>query len=401
MKSFLLFFVFLLLPVISFAEQISLKFSQVPLESFLVAVYSEILGKNYVISPDLFGYKKVKLDVSLESSDLSKFVVSYLETIGVSVSELGGIVYINKKSDSTNLMPQPALNGPAFLQTPQSSFSKMIEPTVFEPKARSPEFLCEMVVKVFSSTCSPVGHRLFLTASKKETSKLIPFLIKIDQSLPRVQVTANFVEVTTNGKEGYGISLLANTLTKSMSIISPGTLSGAFSFRAPNFQLVLDALKSDGRFKQVASPSGFVTSGDRFTVSIGDEVPTLSSIQQSNTSTGNPVQSITYRPSGVLLDVLPKVAIGHSSTPRIEASVRDQVSTFSQTTNGVNGSPTLSKREFSTSVSLDDGETIILGGLTGSKNSVSQSSFFGLPLAKTTQDDHSELLLLLTVNVTK
>ena len=47
--------------------------------------------------------------------------------------------------------------------------------------------------------------------------------------------------------------------------------------------------------------------------------------------------------------------------------LQQTVSTFGQTTSGVNGSPTFLKRELSTSISLQSGEAALLGGLNESR----------------------------------
>ena len=49
----------------------------------------------------------------------------------------------------------------------------------------------------------------------------------------------------------------------------------------------------------------------------------------------------------------------------IGLDIVQQLSNFAKTDTGVNNTPTLIKREVSTSVSLNDGDIIVLGGLAG------------------------------------
>ena len=125
-------------------------------------------------------------------------------------------------------------------------------------------------------------------------------------------------------------------------------------------------------------------------------VPTLGDIQLDNK--GNTSQAVVYRPSGVILDVVPRVVRGTNGS-RVEAVIKAQVSSFVATTNGVNGSPKLSKREVQTVQLLDDGEVLVLGGLNTSKTTNSTATFLGLPFGHGHQADSTELLLILTASV--
>lgn len=109
---------------------------------------------------------------------------------------------------------------------------------------------------------------------------------------------------------------------------------------------------------------------------------------------------VIYRPSGVLLNVTP-TAITENDHSLVATSVDAQVSSFSKTESGVNGSPTLSKRQVKTSLMLADGEVAVLGGLTGSRSVSSSSSLFGVTLANRDDDTSTDLLLLLSARVVK
>jgi general secretion pathway protein D len=168
------------------------------------------------------------------------------------------------------------------------------------------------------------------------------------------------------------------------------------TIKGANLTALLDILRTDGRFKQVASPSGRVASGALFNIAIGDEVPTLSG--QSRDNTGQVTSQVVYRPSGVLLNVLP-VAITENDSPMVSTTVDAQVSSFSKTESGVNGSPTLSKRQVKTSLVLSDGEVAVIGGLTGSRRLSSRSSLFGMTMANREDDQSTDLVLLLSARV--
>lgn len=79
-------------------------------------------------------------------------------------------------------------------------------------------------------------------------------------------------------------------------------------------------------------------------------------------------------------------------------AISQQLSDFIKTTTGVNNSPTLTKRELKTTVGLQDGQVIVLGGLAEDKTSSSRDGLSLLPSFLHTRGHESsgaEVLLVL------
>jgi general secretion pathway protein D len=269
---------------------------------------------------------------------------------------------------------------------------------VFKPTMSTPIDLCESVNRVFLNTCQPAAAAVVLT-HPQHLEVISELALQLDIKPTLVDVSATFIEVTGSKRDGYGFGLVANVLGGSLGLnLGATTDTSTITIKGANFTALLDILRSDGRFKQVASPSGRVSSGSLFNIAIGDEVPTLTG--QSRDNTGLVTSQVVYRPSGVLLNVQP-VAITQSDSPMVSTSVDAQVSSFSKTESGVNGSPTLSKRQIKTSLLLADGEVAVIGGLTGSRGLSARSSFFGLNLSNREDDQTTDLVLLLSAKVIK
>jgi general secretion pathway protein D len=146
---------------------------------------------------------------------------------------------------------------------------------------------------------------------------------------------------------------------------------------------VLKAMAQDSRVNILSTPRLMVKSGSEASMDVGDEIPTVSmtttSGQQSGGST-NLLQSIQYRKTGVLLKIKPTVY----SDNRVDIDLSQEVSKASddapsQSTAASAASPTIRNRVLTTSLTLKDGETIIMGGLMSSDNSDGNS---GVPLVK-------------------
>jgi general secretion pathway protein D len=100
-------------------------------------------------------------------------------------------------------------------------------------------------------------------------------------------------------------------------------------------------------------------------------------ITQSATSTvtSNPLilNNVTYKETGVVLEVTPRVNAGGYVTMDINQSVSDVVNT---TTSQID-SPTIRQRRLTTMVSVKSGESILLGGLIQQTDNRAAS---GIPL---------------------
>ena len=144
----------------------------------------------------------------------------------------------------------------------------------------------------------------------------------------------------------------------------------------------------------MSSPSMRIRSGASGKFSVGQDVPVLGSISYP-TGAGQAVQSVEYRSSGVIFDIAPTVREGV-----IDLSIDQQLSNFIATTTGVNNSPTLTKRALKTSVGIQDGDLIVLGGLTETKEGNTHDGFSFLPKflhSAGKENSKSEILLVLQV----
>jgi type II secretory pathway component GspD/PulD (secretin) len=115
---------------------------------------------------------------------------------------------------------------------------------------------------------------------------------------------------------------------------------------------------------------------------------------------GNPIQQVTYQSSGVLLDVTPRVL----GSGKINITLDGSVSSFSPTTTGVSGSPTRTKRQVQTTVTVDDGELLVIGGLNSNKEAANTSGLSFLPRSwrgSSSSTASSDLVLILSATVVK
>lgn len=127
--------------------------------------------------------------------------------------------------------------------------------------------------------------------------------------------------------------------------------------------------------------------------SVGNETPVLDAVTFDQQ--GRPIQSVSYKPSGVIFELRPKVMEGGA-----ELAIMQQISQFVATTTGVNNTPTLIKRELSTLVTARDDEIILVGGLDEQRITNNESGLSFLPpfMRHSTHDgQNTEIVLMLHV----
>lgn len=175
--------------------------------------------------------------------------------------------------------------------------------------------------------------------------------------------------------------------------IGTSSLTGAFASLPAGVWYFLDLFRLDFGLPLALSAMVRVLSGGVARFSVGNETPVLDAVTFDQQ--GRPIQSVSYKPSGVIFELRPKVREGGS-----ELAIMQQISQFVTTTTGVNNTPTLIKRELSTLVAAKDDEIILVGGLDEQRTTNNESGLTFLPsfLRHSTHDrQNTEIVLLLHV----
>lgn len=185
-------------------------------------------------------------------------------------------------------------------------------------------------------------------------------------------------------------SLMAGKLSGTIA----GNILGGVSvkFAQGGIEAVLSALDADVRFKSVSRPQVRVRNGAQARFSVGQDVPVLAGSQLDKN--GNPLQSVEYKQSGVILTATPEIR-----EDVIELQLQQELSNFVLTKTGVNGSPTLIKRSVNTKLGLVPGEVVVLAGLQDDQQDETQNRmpWFGWLLGQDRQEKRSEILVFIEV----
>ncbi len=191
---------------------------------------------------------------------------------------------------------------------------------------------------------------------------------------------------------------------------TPPAALGMTLVRGADYVLNLEvsALQSDGRGESISNPR--VMTMNRCTAYIiqGVQVPFVTlPTAVANGGTSNTIPTVTFKDATLALNVTPQITPSGSVLMNLVIK-KDNINEAASV--GLNGNKVLDKREIQTSVLVEDGETIVLGGVYEDSDSTTKNKvpfFADLPLigdlftnnAKTS--NKKELLIFVTPKIVK
>ena len=222
---------------------------------------------------------------------------------------------------------------------------------------------------------------LIFTGEAKGWKAYLPIIKSMDRPARLVNVEVTVASVTLTDDTDLGMEWLFSDTYGDFS----GTGQSSFGLGGTGFsytlnntgqvRFALNALSQDQRVAILSKPSILVKSGDTASIDVGQEVPIITSQSQSTDTADAPVlQNITYRKTGVLLEVEPTVHSGN----RVDLGIKQEVSEVLDSVASAVESPSIFNRKVETTLTLSDGGAVILGGLISTSNNKGSSKIPGL-----------------------
>lgn len=371
MKRLILCFMILLIaaPAETNAPLTSLSFDNIKISTFLRTVYQETLGTDYVLEPEVVADERL-VNVRVYDFRDKRKLTAFLASMGYKVENRNGVDYIGKADKVDDL-----------------------DFVVYAPKHKSVAQLRQALGGMFAGQFAGDERQLVFKGAKTETARLKTVLETFDTKPAELVVQGKIYEVSKKTTDASSLSIIADVFKNAGLAVSSGSqLVNFLSFKDSHVNAYFSALDKDDRFKLISEPSLRIQANKTATLTVGADVPTLGSVTYQD---GQPVQSVVYRSSGLIFELTPEIYENS-----ITLTVRQEMSNFGETANGVNGSPTLTKREIKTTITAIDGETVILGGLNETKNTGSKAGLSFLPDffgSKSNTSDQTEIILSLDI----
>ncbi|MBJ8450819.1 type IV pilus secretin PilQ [Acinetobacter bereziniae] len=283
-------------------------------------------------------------------------------------------------------------------------------------------------------------NTLIINDTANNIDKIRKMVDLLDVSIKQVMVEARIVRATTDFTKEMGVKwgILSQGINKNNDLLVGGSEQTLWDLRTPDddgkytidrtngnnlnvdlgvttagaskiafglismsdfmLDLELSALQSDGYGEIISTPKVMTADKQKAKVSSGQQIP----YQTTQTTGGAAVATTEFKDALLSLDVTPSI------TP--DGKVQMQLNITSDTRGGVapNGEIILNKNQINTNVLVDNGETVVLGGIFEQETTSSQTKvpflgdipYLGRLFRKDVKSDNKrELLIFVTPRI--
>jgi len=274
------------------------------------------------------------------------------------------------------------------------------------------------------------NNQILVRARPSQWKEIEQAIKRLDNVPLQVQIEMRILEVDLTGDLQFGVQWylqgLANSTPNGSGGVTPAypgahrqialgnggnqynTADSLFySFLSSNgkFQVAIQALETSSNSKTLSAPSMVVLNNQVAHIQVGDQIPiNQTSIVTGLNTTGSTATSVSYIPTGVILDVQPRVNPGGL----VYLNVQQQVSSIVPNSTNSQGNSTIQQRAVGTQIAVQSGQTVLLGGLIQQNEAVTDKGIPGLNripvvgrLFGTTEHsrNRTELIVLITPRV--
>jgi general secretion pathway protein D len=239
-----------------------------------------------------------------------------------------------------------------------------------------------------------VTNSLVILATRRDYQLILDVVRRIDVVPRQVLLEVTIAEVTLNKDLEFGIAYAISD--RRLNVAVPGDenqtifksrggdtgqlgarglggllgtavrtpAQGAFAVitNREGFNVFINALAKRTNVKMLSAPHIIAADNREAHILVGDSIPILTSTATSTGitgTTGATVSAVQYRDTGKILTILPQV----NSKGLVNMQIRQEVSAVGAASFGSTNSPSFSTREAETTVVVQDGETVIIGGI--------------------------------------
>lgn len=215
----------------------------------------------------------------------------------------------------------------------------------------------------------PSTNSLIVVTSPENLQLIQQILAQLDRIPEQVMIETIIVEATLDNSLKMGVEwnyvqerafgqngVRGNAVTDFglQGATTPGR-GFRYSLTGGNLTAFLNALSTDNRFNVLSTPRIFTSNNVEAEINISQSVPYVLSTRED--TNGNLTFNYAFQDVGIVLNVLPRISANGTVTLDV-----------TQTANDLQGftdfnAPIVNQRQASTTVSVKDGETIVLGGI--------------------------------------
>jgi len=307
----------------------------------------------------------------------------------------------------------------------QQPFQTPAPATVLTGGSASGEMLVSDITKIFANE---IINSVIVLATPEDYETIKETIAKIDVTPRQVVIEGIIAQVTLTDNLSLGLAYAFKTQIKfGRSLISGdigmnadtlGNMDSTDSTIRPSrsgfsyigtderglYRAYINALTSESKGKLLAAPHILVSDNREARIQVGQQVPIVTS-ETFGSTTVAPQRTIQYKDIGIILKVKPQV----NDSGLISLDIEQEVSSYDTIELVTNEKQVVvNKTEASTNLTVQDGETIVIGGLIREDNTntemgvpfLSKIPLLGFLFGNKSRDiRRQELIILLTPHV--
>ena len=418
-------------------ERLSLNFQNIEVRAVLQLI-ADFTGVNMVTSDSVQG----NVTLRLKNVPWDQALDIILKTKGLAKRQKGNVMLV---APTAELAAQEKLEleaekqvvelAPIISETIQVNYAKAEELVlILEKKGNS------LVSERGNIAVDPRTNKILVQDTAQNIDAVVALVEELDVPVRQVLIESRIVLVTTNYSKDLGVRFGVQAEVNSGSrfggvagtIDGARTASNAAGGNAPPSDLNVDlgvanpagtlglaiaklpfgtlldlelsAAEAEGQTEIISSPKVITSNQHKATIKTGTEIPYIAT---SSTGDGGSEQTVTFKDAVLELSVTPQIT--PDDRINLDLKVTKNSPDYANEIFTVGGPP-IAKNEVETRVMVDNGETIVLGGVyeRTKSNSVTRVPLLGdLPLvgwlfrANTEVDDKSELLIFVVPKIVK
>ena len=260
------------------------------------------------------------------------------------------------------------------------------------------------IIENFIVTAEPRTNSIIVTATGPVQAQIADLITELDVPQRQVNIQLRIQEIQRRTAQNFGLDIEGNFGNMTINILDTGlSLTQIFDsnpfFSFQNIMAMLDTLETQGLSRRVDDSNITVLNNEPGRMQSGGRIE----IQFPSSSGEIQTRTIEF---GVIIEVTPRVASDGRVILEIQVEVSDVLVPLSE--GGIPQRIDFSDRQVSSTVTLEQGQTVLLGGLLQNQFSQSESripilgsipligDLFGRTII---EDEASELLLVVNALV--
>ena len=363
MKKVLIFLCVLILSTtINSKELINVNFNNLTINN-IIKITSKIINKNILISTKISGKVNFISNKPIYKSEVLDVLKTILKSKGFEIIEINNILNIVaiEKNDIIKVM---------YLKNTQASDIFDIIKSLDEKIDKLPI----IKISVFKDT-----NAIVLKGSNNKVSQFSKLINQLDISKQQVYVKARIIEVSERKTQNIGIEYGINGFNTGgsgiltfASSLNQTSISNALSLEqlsaygynpvhiksALSIGATINLLKQNNALDIVSEPSILCLNNQESSIYVGEtrSIPTGTTVGTTTTT------NFQREDIGLKLIVKPRISDNNKVTLELKTILEDIKETDIRT-----GNPNTNKKEIITTVIVNNGESVILGGLIKNK----------------------------------